>query len=163
MRDCMQGMRQAGLMRWYVRRRLTNLYWPFVWHASTTAKFRRKWRCRCFRYFDGVVKHFPEIPHLKVPHMGWNQGSSSLIQIIRCGTTLNKTHVSILCIVIMLSQKIRLLRRQPCDYGVNFCTAIHKDNLFATQFHPEKSHTTGLQLLKTLWNGRFNIPIEQQQ
>lgn len=44
-----------------------------------------------------------------------------------------------------------------CEYGVNFCTAIHKDNLFATQFHPEKSHTAGLQLLKTLWNGIFNF------
>ncbi|WP_409449078.1 glutamine amidotransferase-related protein, partial [Acinetobacter baumannii] len=41
-----------------------------------------------------------------------------------------------------------------CEYGVNFCTAIHKDNLFATQFHPEKSHTAGLQLLKNFveWN-----------
>ena len=35
-----------------------------------------------------------------------------------------------------------------CDYGLPFCTAIHQDNLFATQFHPEKSHTAGLQLLK---------------
>ena len=35
-----------------------------------------------------------------------------------------------------------------CTYGIEFCTAIHKENLFATQFHPEKSHTAGLQLLK---------------
>ncbi len=37
-----------------------------------------------------------------------------------------------------------------CDYGLEFCTAIHQENLFATQFHPEKSHTAGLQLLKKL-------------
>ena len=35
-----------------------------------------------------------------------------------------------------------------CDYGVEFCASVIKDNLFATQFHPEKSHTAGLQLLK---------------
>ena len=35
-----------------------------------------------------------------------------------------------------------------CAYGIDFCAAIHQDNLFATQFHPEKSHTAGLQLLK---------------
>ena len=43
-----------------------------------------------------------------------------------------------------------------CDYGVNFLYPIHKDNLFATQFHPEKSHTAGLQLLKTFVSGRSN-------
>ena len=35
-----------------------------------------------------------------------------------------------------------------CDYGTNFCASLIKDNLFATQFHPEKSHTAGLQVLK---------------
>ena len=41
-----------------------------------------------------------------------------------------------------------------CDYGQLFCASVIKDNLFATQFHPEKSHTAGLQLLKNFvdWN-----------
>ena len=41
-----------------------------------------------------------------------------------------------------------------CDYGLEFCSVIHQENLFATQFHPEKSHTAGLQLLKNFveWN-----------
>jgi glutamine amidotransferase len=34
------------------------------------------------------------------------------------------------------------------DYGTPFCAAIRRDNLFATQFHPEKSQKEGLQLLK---------------
>ena len=34
------------------------------------------------------------------------------------------------------------------DYGGPFCAAIWKDNLFATQFHPEKSQSNGLALLK---------------
>jgi len=42
-----------------------------------------------------------------------------------------------------------------CDYSVKFAAALVHDNLFAVQFHPEKSHTTGLQLLSNFvsWRG----------
>ena len=42
------------------------------------------------------------------------------------------------------------------DYGVDFDVALAKDNVFATQFHPEKSSKAGLQLLKNFvnWNGQ---------
>jgi len=41
------------------------------------------------------------------------------------------------------------------DYGLEGCAALAKDNLFAVQFHPEKSHRAGLQLLHNflMWNG----------
>jgi glutamine amidotransferase len=35
-----------------------------------------------------------------------------------------------------------------CEYGIRFCAAVWRNNLFATQFHPEKSQKDGLQLLK---------------
>lgn len=42
------------------------------------------------------------------------------------------------------------------DYPNTFASALYKDNIFATQFHPEKSHDTGLQLLKNFvnWDGQ---------
>ena len=43
------------------------------------------------------------------------------------------------------------------NYGVDFAAALAQDNVFATQFHPEKSHTNGLQLLSNFlaWDGRW--------
>jgi hypothetical protein len=43
-----------------------------------------------------------------------------------------------------------------CEYGLDFAAALARGNLFAVQFHPEKSHTAGLQLLANFvaWNGR---------
>ena len=43
-----------------------------------------------------------------------------------------------------------------CEYGLGFAAALARGNLFAVQFHPEKSHTAGLQLLANFvaWNGR---------
>ena len=43
-----------------------------------------------------------------------------------------------------------------CDYGLPFHAALAQGNLFAVQFHPEKSHTAGLQLLKNFlhWDGK---------
>ena len=42
------------------------------------------------------------------------------------------------------------------NYGISFTAAVAKDNVFATQFHPEKSQHVGLQLYKNFlnWNGR---------
>ena len=43
-----------------------------------------------------------------------------------------------------------------CNYGVDFDVAIARDNVFAVQFHPEKSQKVGLQLLQNFlnWDGR---------
>ena len=101
-----------------------------------------------------VVKISPSDKELKVPHMGWNnvyqQAEHPLWQGIESGERFYFVHSY-------------YVEPQPaytigtCHYGPELAAMVGRDNLFATQFHPEKSHTAGLQLLKnfTDWNGRL--------
>ncbi|RMF37544.1 MAG: imidazole glycerol phosphate synthase subunit HisH [Planctomycetota bacterium] len=84
---------------------------------------------------------------LKVPHMGWNrvrivQRDCPLMQGIDDGTFFYFVH------------SYFVAPRDPAavwletEYGIPFCAAVWKDNLFATQFHPEKSQRQGLQMLR---------------
>jgi len=83
---------------------------------------------------------------LKVPHMGWNNvyqtQKHALWQEINDGDRFYFVHSY--C-VQLADQNYEL---GLCQYGVNFSAAIVKDNLAAVQFHPEKSHRAGLQLLR---------------
>lgn len=82
----------------------------------------------------------------KVPHMGWNSVRSSrelaLLAQIPEDTYFYFTHSYY---ALPKSDDIVALR---CDYGGSFVAAVHHENIFACQFHPEKSQGAGLRLLK---------------
>lgn len=85
--------------------------------------------------------------NLKVPHMGWNQ-----VEVAKAGCPLLKDIPSEAYFYFVHSYYVRLVETDAlwlsCQYGLEFCAAVWQDNLFATQFHPEKSQRDGLQLLK---------------
>jgi glutamine amidotransferase len=94
----------------------------------------------------GKVVRFDLPREFKVPHMGWNRGEilreSPVLQGIPSGTFFYFVH-SYYCVpddpgVVAIQS----------DYGHLFCAAVWRENLFATQFHPEKSQADGLRLLK---------------
>ena len=99
----------------------------------------------CIGIFDVDVKRFqPQKHEDKVPAMGWNE-------IYNLKTELYKglSHpYSYFVHSYYVEPEDAGIVAATCDYGLQFCTALHQENLFATQFHPEKSHTAGLQLLK---------------
>jgi imidazole glycerol-phosphate synthase subunit HisH len=113
----------------------------------------------CIAILPGQVKFFGE-HHcdaagnaLKVPHMGWNQvhqHAHKLWENIPQDSRFYFVHS-----YYVLAQEKNLIAA-TCDYGVEFHAVLARNNLFAVQFHPEKSHTAGLQLLKnfTNWNGK---------
>lgn len=112
-----------------------------------------------FGILAGNVNRFP-IPHLdphtgqrlKVPHMGWNQvytcRDHPLWSAIDNGERFYFVHS------YFVQPEQHSIVAAHTDYGVTFASAIAKDNLFAVQFHPEKSQRAGLQLLANFlqWN-----------
>ncbi|MCB9559518.1 MAG: imidazole glycerol phosphate synthase subunit HisH [Kofleriaceae bacterium] len=84
----------------------------------------------------------------KIPHMGWNQvrhagaGTEPLLSGIPDGSYVYFVHSYH---VVPADPGVTVLE---CDYGGRFCAAIRRDNLFACQFHPEKSQRVGLRLLE---------------
>jgi glutamine amidotransferase len=106
---------------------------------------------------DGEVVGFDVTPErraagMKVPHMGWNEvwqaGPHALWRGIEDGARFYFVH-SYYC-----QPADPALAAARTDYAGAFTSAIARDNIFATQFHPEKSSTAGLALLRnfTTWN-----------
>lgn len=96
--------------------------------------------------FAGDVVRFPTDPLLKVPHMGWNtidyvQAENPLFADIPRQSSVYFVHS------YFVRPKDESLIAATTTYGVKFVSAIARGNVFATQFHPEKSQKVGLQLL----------------
>ena len=94
----------------------------------------------------GEVVRF-ELPHaLKVPHMGWNQA-----RIVRRAPILegldNGAHLYFVHSYYVVPKDPQDVAIEA-DYGHPFCAMVWRGNLYATQFHPEKSQRHGLRLLR---------------
>ena len=100
----------------------------------------------------GTVRRFPEGQEgMKVPHMGWNQlkiaPSSRLFDGIAAGPFVYFAH-SYYVPAEDAEASEGTGRAAMCDYGRPFVAAIERKNLWATQFHPEKSGDPGLRILE---------------
>ncbi len=93
----------------------------------------------------GKVIRFSDHPELKVPHMGWNElevvGEPRLLRDIPRDSYFYFVHSYF---VEPVDERVIAART---DYGQRFVSMIARNNLFATQFHPEKSQAVGLKLL----------------
>ena len=88
----------------------------------------------------------PEFAGLKIPHMGWNS-----IAIKRRAPALadvpDESHVYFVHSFHVVPEDMSVIATTT-PYGIEFVSSIWKDNIFAVQFHPEKSQTLGLSILK---------------
>ncbi len=105
----------------------------------------------CLGIFDEKVKRFIPKPGeefvTKVPHMGWNS-----IYDLKSGifnTELEKEYVYF---VHSYYAGIGEHTIATCNYIVPFSAALHRDNFYATQFHPEKSGSVGAKILENFLN-----------
>ena len=94
----------------------------------------------------GEVVRFNIPSEFKVPHMGWNSAHvcrpAPILRGIEEGTYFYFVHS------YYVVPKQRDVVAIETDYPQPFCSMIWRDNLFATQFHPEKSQNHGLQILR---------------
>jgi len=96
--------------------------------------------------FQGSVVRFTAKPGLKIPQIGWNQ-----LDIVRTNCPLYRGIASGSYVYFVHSFYPRPVDAgivaTRTEYGDSFASSVWRDNVFATQFHPEKSQKVGLQLL----------------
>jgi glutamine amidotransferase len=96
--------------------------------------------------FEGDVVRFENVPGLKVPHMGWNQlrvkQNAPHLAGMAPGASVYFVHS------YYVAPKDPSIVATETDYPMPFTSAIYKDNVFASQFHPEKSQKVGLGMLE---------------
>ena len=98
----------------------------------------------------GIVKafshHSSDMAGLKIPHMGWNtitvQHPSAVLHDIPQESHVYFVHS------YYVEPKDPTVTCTTTQYGIPFVSSVEKDNIFATQFHPEKSQKIGLQLFR---------------
>ena len=95
---------------------------------------------------DGKILRIPDREGLKIPHIGWNslhlQNSGRLFCNIDENAYVYFVHSYYLC------AEDEQIVKATTEYGVTIHASVEKNNVFACQFHPEKSSSVGLQILK---------------
>ena len=108
---------------------------------------------QCLGLIKGEIRHFYSISpkmkadKLKVPHMGWNNitfenGSCPILKNVPDNNDVYFVHSYVICPTDLSVVKA------SADYGIKVPAVIQKDNVFACQFHPEKSGVTGMKILE---------------
>ncbi len=94
----------------------------------------------------GEILRIPECGELKIPHMGWNslhfQNEGRLFQGLPEQSYVYFVHS------YYLKAEEEVIVKATTEYGVTIHASVEKDNVFACQFHPEKSSDVGLQILR---------------
>ena len=152
-RDCMHNLEQAGFVEPILKVIADGR--PFLGICvGMQLLFSDSVEFGLYRGLDlipGHVLRFPEgmregDEELKVPHMGWNQlnfkRKPEVFGDVDEGTNVYFVHS------YYVKPDDEEVIAATTNYGIEFCSAIWKDNIVATQFHPEKSQHAGLRILK---------------
>lgn len=102
-------------------------------------------------WIDGEVKSLqtaiPPLLNLPLPHMGWNDVSPVVANPLFDGFDVNDSRFYFLHSYYFACANAQH-EIASAYYGLNFCCAVNRNNIYGVQFHPEKSHHFGEQLLK---------------
>ena len=101
----------------------------------------------CLNIFPGKIVDFAHIPHLVIPHMGWNQiqvSANPLFENIQSGSYVYFVH--------RFKAALTAQTIASSFYGETFAAAVQSDNFYGVQFHPERSGKIGEIILQNFLN-----------
>jgi len=157
--DCMQALEQSGLAT-TIKTVASNkpLLGICLGMQALLTDSEENNKTHCLNIIPGHVRHFPTNLtdqsglRLKIPHMGWNQ-VKQMAHPLWQGIPQQSRFYFVHSYYVQLEDKSN--NSATTEYTQEFCSALVKDNIFAVQFHPEKSQTAGLQLLTNFlsWDG----------
>ncbi len=159
-RDCMHEIKRLGIDE-VVNEVIQNK--PFlgvcVGMQALMSESEENGGTACLDILPGKVRFFGDDlkndngDSLKVPHMGWNQVHQVSEHPLWQGIEQDERFYFVHSYYVEPAQQSDIAA--TTTHGVEFAAALHRDNVFATQFHPEKSQHAGLQLYRNFlsWNG----------
>ena len=100
----------------------------------------------CLGVLPGRVRRFAPAPGLKIPHMGWNPVAWSPDEPLAADVPAGAAFYFVHSYFVDPGDGVAVIATS--DHGGRFCAGVRRGNLAAVQFHPEKSGTAGLALLR---------------
>jgi len=144
MPDCMRNLEASGALEAVLEAMRKKPYLGLCLGLQMLFESAEEGDTRGLGLLPGRVPRF-RLQGLKIPHMGWNEvfqaGPHALWQGIADGSRFYFVHS------YYPAPQDADLTAATCTYGAPFTCAVARDNIFAVQFHPEKSQSAGLQLL----------------
>lgn len=160
MKDCMAGLLESGLKDAVLEAAANKPFFGVCVGAQLLLDHSEEGDTPALGLYAGQVKRFPDGlsdaagARLKVPHMGWNEvwqtARHPLFAGVADGSRFYFVHS------YYMAPADAALSLGYAEYPFAFSAVIGRDNVFATQFHPEKSAAAGLKLLENFiaWDGQ---------
>ena len=160
MPDCMAALQKSGLGEAVADGLQNKPFFGICVRAQLLFDVSEEGNTAGLGWFSGSVKRFAtglqdaQGDKLKVPHMGWNQVHQTRAHPLFAGVAQDARFYFVHSYYFAPSDTSIVLGSS--DYPESFACVVGRDNVFATQFHTEKSHDAGLQLLQNfmLWDGQ---------
>ena len=159
MRDCMQSLRESGAEEALLRATKTKPVMGVCVGEQMLFEMSEEGNAPGLGLLPGKVVRFQldgklqaDGSRFKVPQMGWNRVRQSRAHPLWNGVADNSYFYFVHSYFAVPEDASHTIGE--ADYGAPYCCAVAKDNIVATQFHPEKSANAGLQLYKNFvhWN-----------
>lgn len=156
MPDCMRELQARGLADAVIEATRTKPFLGICIGLQMLFEFSEEGGVKGLGVLPGCVRRFPPTLKdetgrgLKIPHMGWNEVVQDQEHPLWSGISQASRFYFVHSYYV--EARDAGIASGRCVYGLPFTAAVARDNMFAVQFHPEKSQAAGLQLLKNFVN-----------